>query len=101
MVYWYSICSGALWVMSHGGVHGAVGAQCSVFRWEGLAGGGDDGGTPPTRPLLTDVLQRRPAAQRRVVRATHRQEVRCLTSCDYLTSIGEDGGDKETEGVNA
>lgn len=96
----YTICSGALWVMSHGSVHGTVGAQCSVFRREGLASGGDDGGIPPTRPPLTDVLQWRSAAQCCVVRTTHGQEMRCLTSGHYLTRIGKDGGDKEAKGVN-
>lgn len=96
----YTVCGGALWVMSHGSVHGTVGAQRSVFRREGLASRTDDGGIPPTRPLLTDVLQWRSAAQRCVVRTTHGQEVRRLISGHHLTRIGEDGGDKEAKGVN-
>lgn len=95
------MCSSALWVKSHGGVYGAVSAESSIFRREGFAGRDDDGGIPPTCPLLTDVLQWRPAAQCCVVWTTYRQEVRRLISSHHLTRIGEDGGDKEAKGVNA
>lgn len=50
---------------------------------------------------MADVAQRLLAAQRRVVRLAHRQEVRCQVARHHLAGVDEDVDGEEAKGVDA
>lgn len=81
-------------------VDSGIKAERCVFGREGFAGGRHQVWVSCAGSALCDVVQRRMAAQSRVVWPAGRQEVRRLVSCHHLTCIGKDGGGEEAEGVD-